>query len=444
MNFYMWSYMDLINNREMAVAIWGLIFLAWAFKNKGFRDSLRSLLVVFMSKKIMMPFCLLIGYVFGVVFLLKEIGIWDFSQIKNTIVWFFSYAFFSFINSNKVDDNPNCFKDALKENLKIIVFVEFLVSFYTFSLVWELILVPLVTFLTVVHVVSSADERYVSVYRCIEFLMVLMGFSIFIYAIYRLVFDFSEFAKIQTLLDFVVPVILSIFLFPAVFLLNAYMVYERAFISIDLSIKGPNLRKYAKKKAIMRYGFNLSGLKRWANSLCRMNNLKDEKDIDKLCVEVDRLMAEKNNPPVVPFEKGWSPYIYCSVLKDMGLVAGDYNNLYEDEWGASSSYLEIGKGLLPNNIAYYLEGDRCAVKKLKLVLNVNDRRSAYEAHNFLCECASTLHFYALGVEINKYFKDAIINGEDKEVLIKSKVVMVKLNHWASNRGYSIEFSISSM
>lgn len=436
--------MDLINNREMAVAIWGLIFLAWAFKNKGFRDSLRSLLVVFMSKKIMMPFCLLIGYVFGVVFLLKEIGIWDFSQIKNTIVWFFSYAFFSFINSNKVDDNPNCFKDALKENLKIIVFVEFLVSFYTFSLVWELILVPLVTFLTVVHVVSSADERYVSVYRCIEFLMVLMGFSIFIYAIYRLVFDFSEFAKIQTLLDFVVPVILSIFLFPAVFLLNAYMVYERAFISIDLSIKGPNLRKYAKKKAIMRYGFNLSGLKRWANSLCRMNNLKDEKDIDKLCVEVDRLMAEKNNPPVVPFEKGWSPYIYCSVLKDMGLVAGDYNNLYEDEWGASSSYLEIGKGLLPNNIAYYLEGDRCAVKKLKLVLNVNDRRSAYEAHNFLCECASTLHFYALGVEINKYFKDAIINGEDKEVLIKSKVVMVKLNHWASNRGYSIEFSISSM
>ena len=47
-------------------------------------------------------------------------------------------------------------------------------------------------------------------------------------------------------------------------------------------------------------------------------------------------------------------------------------------WGADSSYLEIGSGILPNNIAYYIDGTEKAAKKLKLKMNINLPEEATE------------------------------------------------------------------
>lgn len=352
--------MEALNNREIASALWMLLFAAWAFSKKEVRSAFGSVLDAFAKKVILVPFTLLIINTLASVWVLRQIGIWDSSQIKNTFLWFVGVATVSFFRIHKIADDPHYFKNAIKDNLKLIVFIEFLVSFYTFNLVFELVFIPFMTLIGALLAVSQTDVKYILVQKVLSKLIEITGISIIFYAAYRLVVDFNDFAQVQTILDFSVPIALSIFLLPLIYIFHVYMVYEGVFVRIQFSIKDEKLRAYAKRSSIIKYKLDLSDLKRWADALNR-ENIVASSDVDNLHKEIARLEAEEKNPPVVPFNLGWAPYKISSVLETAGLKVGHYKKLYEDDWFANSPYLEIGKGVLPNNIAYYIEGNRFAV-----------------------------------------------------------------------------------
>lgn len=434
--------MEVLNNREIASAIWMLLFAAWAFSKREVRSAFGSALDAFAKKVILVPFSLLIIHTLASVWVLNQIGIWDSAQTKNTVLWFVGVAAVSFFRINKIADDRHYFKNAIKDNLKIIVFIEFLVTFYTFNLVAELVFVPFMVFIGALLAVSQTDEKYILVQKVLSKLIEIIGISIIFYTAYMLVIDFNDFAQVQTVLDFSVPIALSILLLPLIYIFHVYMVYEGVFVRMQFSIKDEKLRAYAKRSAIIKYKLDLSALRRWADALHR-ESIVASSDVDKLHKEIARLEAEENNPPVVPFELGWSPYKISSVLETAGLKVGHYKKLYEDDWFASSPYLEIGKGVLPNNIAYYLEGNRFAVTKLKLKMNINEQEQSAEAHSILCDLASALHLHALGSELTEGFKNAIMEGGDKEDQVKAKLVSVSTERWQNNRGYDVGFSISN-
>lgn len=435
--------MEALNTREVASAIWMLIFAAWAFSKKEVRSAFGTVLDAFAKRVILAPFLLLIIHTFASVWVLSQIGLWDFAQTKNTLLWFVGVAATSFFRINKIAGDSHYFKNAIKDNLKIIVFIEFLVAFYTFPLVVELIFVPFMAFIGVLLAVSETDEKYILVQKALSKIIEMIGASIIVYAAYRLVVDFNDFAQVQTILDFSVPIVLSIFLLPLIYILHVYMVYEGVFVRMRFSIKDEKLRAYAKRSAIIEYKLDLSALRRWAGALNR-ENIVVSSDIDKLHKEIERLEAEEKNPPVVPFELGWSPYKISSVLEAAGFKVGHYKKLYEDEWFASSPYLEIGKGVLPNNVAYYLEGNRFAVTKLKLKMNINEQEQSAEAHRILCDLASALHLHALGSELTQGVKNAIMKGGNIEDQVRTKLVSVSTERWQNNRGYDVGFSISNI
>lgn len=434
--------MELLNNREIASAIWVLIFAAWAFSHRKIRSSFGSILNIFFKKVIFIPFSLLIIYTLTSVWILNQVGIWDSSQTKNTIIWFFCIATISIFRSNEIADNPNYFKNTVKDNLKIIVFIEFLVEFYTFNLIIELMFIPFMAILGGLVAVSQANEKYALVNKALIKLIEIIGLFIIIYIGYRLVIDFNDFAQVQTAFDFFVPITLSIFLLPFIYLCHVYMVYENIFVRIQFFITNEKLYAYAKRSAIIKYKFNLSALRRWANTL-NGENFFTNRDIDKSHEEIVRQESEENDPPTVQFILGWSPYKISSALEIEGLSVGHYKKQYEEDWFASSPYLEIGKGILPNNIAYYLEGNRFAVTKLKLKMNINEQEQSEETHTTLCNLASALHLHALERELAEGFKKAIMNGGNKVDQVKTKLVCVSTEHWQNNRGYSVCFSISN-
>lgn len=435
--------MEVLNNREIASAIWLLLFAAWAFYRKEVRSAFGPVFDAFAKKVILVPFSLLIIHTLASVWVLNQIGIWDSTQTKNTFLWFVGVAAVSFFRINKIADDPHYFKNAIKDNLKIIVFIEFLVTFYTFNLVVELIFVPFMALIGALLAVSQTDEKYIQIQKILSKLTEIIGISIIIYTAYRLVVDFNDFAQVQTFLDFCAPIALSIFLLPLIYIFHVYMVYEGVFVRMQFFIKDEKLRAYAKRSAIIKYKLDLSALRRWADALNR-ENIVASRVIDKLHKEIARLQAEENNPPVVPFELGWSPYKISSVLEAAGLKVGHYKKLYEDDWFASSPYLKIGKGVLPNNIAYYLEGNSFAVTKLKLKMNINEQEQSAEAHSILCDLASALHLHALGSELTQGFKNAIMAGGEKEDQVKTKLVSVSTECWQNNRGYDVDFSISNI
>lgn len=435
--------MELFNSREIALAVWLLILAIWLFSSKEIRSAFSSVLDGFSKKVIIIPFSFLVFHTLLSVWLLSEVGMWDLSQVKNTVFWFFGVAAVSFFRLNKMADDPDYFKNAVKDNLKIIVLLQFLVSFYTFNIIVELVFVPFMALLGGMIAIAQRDEKHLRVYKALNKILEFVGLTIIAYAAYSLLHGFQEFVQFQTFLDLVVPIFLSMLLLPLIYLFHVYMVYEVIFVGMRFSVKDEKVRAYAKKSAIFKYKLSVHSVRRWADALSREAILTFS-DVDNVHKEIARLAAEEKNPPEVPFDQGWSPYKIAPALECAGLKMGHYKKLYQDEWSASSPYLKIGDGFMANEIAYYIEGDSAAVKQLKLKADISEPEKSAEAHQFLSDLAALLHLQALGVEMGKGLKNAIIKGSKKESRVNTKMVRVSTDPWPNNRGYGVEFTISNV
>jgi len=140
---------------------------------------------------------------------------------------------------------------------------------------------------------------------------------------------------------------------------------------------------------------------------------------------------------------GWSPYKAKEVLATEGLITGYYQPYIEEEWSASSNYFEIDDNVIPNNIAYYIEGNSHAVETLKLNLNVNDPENAGSAHAKMVSCAKLLYRFALNEDISKTILDVLFVGKSNELQIGDKFISVYKNCWHEHRlkGYNLKLTI---
>jgi hypothetical protein len=133
-----------------------------------------------------------------------------------------------------------------------------------------------------------------------------------------------------------------------------------------------------------------------------------------------------------------SPATACALLNNIGLATGGWKNRYDNEFGCSSPYKEVGTGFpLANNLAYYPEGDRNTVAQLRLVLNVNNKSQAASGHSSLLSATDTLSEKAAGLKLPQSIKKAITKGNPIKIKLGQASVEVKRDNWPSGKGYEI-------
>ncbi len=137
-----------------------------------------------------------------------------------------------------------------------------------------------------------------------------------------------------------------------------------------------------------------------------------------------------------------TPAEVCSLLNDQGLATRGWKNSDGLGFFCSSPYKEFGPGFpLANNLAFYAEGTRNAVGKVKLVLNVNNRDSSSAAHEELLQAANALSLEVMGEQLPNVLKDAIKNGSNASQKIGSSVVDVVKENWPADKGYEVKVII---
>lgn len=140
--------------------------------------------------------------------------------------------------------------------------------------------------------------------------------------------------------------------------------------------------------------------------------------------------------------KATSPIEVCAYLKDSGLSTRGWKNKYDNVFGCSSSYKEIGSGFpLSNNLAYYVEGNSKAVSEIKLVLNVNNRESAKSAQEELLKTAEVLNLKTSGQKLPQVLKDAIKIGKNATAKVGSVSIEIVREDWSSGKGYELKISM---
>jgi len=271
---------QLFNNREIAVLIWVFIFLCWVFRKEEVRESLKQVLLAFCHRAILTILALMASYVYLVVDFLSNAELWNFDMLKNTIMWFIFVASIELFKANMVHEEKGYFKKSIKGHFKLLVALEFIVAFQSFSLIAELIIVPLSTLAVLVLAFSELKEEYKPVENLMSWVLSIFGVFMVGFGLYFISSNFSEFFQSKTFMDFLIPIILSILLLPFIFVISIYMLYERILVRVNIYTEDRYHRLYAKLKGIMHFKRDHKSLNDWLSFSC-MSDFESRKAIDE-------------------------------------------------------------------------------------------------------------------------------------------------------------------
>ena len=435
---------DLFNSREIAIGIWLLVLFCYAALHSTVRVAFVGLWKAFCRRQILVSLGLIAGYIISTIIGLFQVGVWDLGQFKNTILWSLSVAIVSLFRISQMIEDDHYFRNALKDNFKLIAIFEFVVTFYTFPLLVELILVAVVAILVVMQAYTEGKKEYSNLTRLVDYLLTVFGGSLVVYAFYMLVVDSGSFFQVKTLTDFGLPIALTLLFFPFLFVLALYVNYENVFLRINLIYKQPPLRRYAKHTALVGFHVRIALLKRWI-FLIQSIRPDNPKSLKASMRQVKLYASREKIPPTVSYSEGWSPFLACKFLKSKGVVTGYYHPDASDQkqWFASSRYLEVNNRLFPNHIEYYIEGDEFVAHTLKLVANFDDLEVARHTRNCFADLTEELVWNALKQDIPSELREAIDVGTPKRLMLAGKIAVLEKETWPNKCGYELRFYLRS-
>lgn len=381
-----------INNRELATIIWFSIIFIFLMTKKEIRSFFPQFFQILMNKQVIVVFSASIIWTIISIVALREVGLWSSDNLKTTLVWVVTFAFSTLFDINKIETSDGYFKGQIKSALKITVILTFILELQSFSLIAELILIPIMFLMSAMIIVGEANEK---AKNAINFLTYTLSFIVIIYFIHSLYISLessSETFTKKNLTELLTPIILSLTYLPFIYLLYIYQRYEREFIGLKFRINNEDLYKKAKLMSFLNFRSDMDGLHRW------VKETNDLKSIEELKAKVDEVKKRKHmetHPSPHSELAGWAPNLSRFFLQEINLTTNDYHPT-DDGWWASSPMLEIGDDTyISDNISYYIYGNESSVTKLKLRAHINNMPISGKSENFIKVAISTLTNKAL-------------------------------------------------
>ncbi len=270
MNFILRSF----SNREIAVFAWiGLIILILLIK-KDVRKSMGGVIKAFFAKKLIIIFSLLTCYVSVVIFFLFKLSFWDKELLKDTIYWFCSLAMVLFFNASNITSS-NYFVKVIRESVKWTIILDLLLNLYTFSLVTELILMPIIIMLVGTQAyaeVFAKEKQYEETNKILKNILSYIGIIFLLFALYKSITNYRVVFTIENLKSILLTPILTILLIPFIYLLAVGIHYESLFLRLRFMTSEGFVSKRVKYIVFKVAKVNL-------NRLMQINNKLNKADV---------------------------------------------------------------------------------------------------------------------------------------------------------------------
>jgi hypothetical protein len=195
-------------------------------------------------------------------------------------MWFIFVASVELFKANTIHEEKGYFKKSIKGHFKLLVILEFIIAFQSFSLVAELIIVPISTLAVLLLAFAELKEEYKPVENLMTWVLSIFGICMVIFAFYFISTNFDKFSQSKTLINFSTPIILSIFLLPYIFIISIYMLYERILVRVNIYTEDRLYRLYAKLKGIIHFKRDYKSLNDWLSFSC-VSDFENRKTIDE-------------------------------------------------------------------------------------------------------------------------------------------------------------------
>jgi hypothetical protein len=204
--------------------------------------------------------------------------------LKDSIEWLLFTGILICFNTITANKDEKFFRTIIKENIILIIILEFIINTYTFPLLVELLLIPLLTIIILSGEVAKTNPKHKPVEKLMNNLQIILGMIILFSVIYKTIADFANFWNISTLKSFLLPPILTILFLPFTYLVVLYSRYELLFLRLNIGEKkSEELKNYAKKKVLKCCFLSLNKVNKALNSSYPyyLINIKSKEDVDE-------------------------------------------------------------------------------------------------------------------------------------------------------------------
>lgn len=255
---------EIFNNREIALAIWLLIAIAvMIFSNPG-REFIRTAFPILFCRKFVIFYIVFLSYFGLVIYGLFTIGFWDTSLLKDTIFWILFVELPLFAKTIEKAKDNHFFKQLIKENIALIVIVNFLLNFWPFGLITEIIIVPIIIIISISSALAARKIEHRQAKHFFDWIITIFVVVVIIYTVQHIVQKPNEIMNDIALKEFLLPSLLLILNLPIVYGLALYKTYEQIFIRV----KGNKIEKPKIKRRIFFFaGIYLSKISAVLNHL---------------------------------------------------------------------------------------------------------------------------------------------------------------------------------
>ena len=145
--------------------------------------------------------------------------------IKITVFWYIGTGFKTLLR-HKENSSKDAIKNTLKENLRLAIIIEFVINFYTFNFWIELVLLPILVFISLMATSELLGERFKPVANVFNWVLAICGFSMLFFSLSELAQYPEKLQTVSTVVEWLLPLFLSIYYIPFVLGFTVFTVYE--------------------------------------------------------------------------------------------------------------------------------------------------------------------------------------------------------------------------
>jgi hypothetical protein len=251
---------EILSNREIALIFW-IASIVFALLLSRERKSIVPIIEILTGKIFLIIFSLIGIYLLGIFALLSQFEFWQISNLKDVLFWFFSVGLILVFKINDAKSSAY-FKEIFFSVIKWTIFLEFVINLYSFNLIVEIIILPVLAFSAMAQVIAKRDEKQKTVLKPLGNFLAFAGISIFTYSLYKTILNINNLITLESLLTLLLPSTLTILFLPFVYFLALFSSYQSYFVHLDnMTVKKDKVKR-VKRLILWVANINLDKLQR--------------------------------------------------------------------------------------------------------------------------------------------------------------------------------------
>ena len=259
----------MLNNRELAGLIWVSIFLLWGFSKKSAREGSVGVVRAFLKPHILLPVVAMLVWVGLELWVGGRLALWSPALAKGTILWTLGSAAVFLFNCARLDSDGgdlNFLRRTILATVGVAAFVEFFLNLYVMSLPGELIFQMVAAVLSLMVAVAGQKPEFKSVKVACERVLAVIGLAVLAYSAQQIYLGWCQLETRELVLDFALPVWLTVGLVPFLYLFSVYVAYGAVVRRIGREKTGRWSRYRSRLALVSVLHFRVDAVRRLAGS----------------------------------------------------------------------------------------------------------------------------------------------------------------------------------